>query len=353
MVGHPYFSIILPVYNVKEEFLYDCILSLYHQTFQDFEIIFVDDGSTNNAGKVCDGFIDEFPNLMIQCIHQANEGQIAARMNGFNRSCGQHILFFDSDDTIKVNTLERIKYAFEKYNCDIVMFNAERDKGGSKDIFWDHYCEKETFISGNGMKRIYQDAIECDRLNNVWLKSFKREIIEKSHIYENVSYIRLNEDYLMQLPWLDSSKSLVYLPENLYIYRMNLDSVVFANRTNFNPNAYKSAVLLYKERKKYAQLWNVENGLLHVNRRFFDEVSSCIKQIRYCDGVYTKKQQKEYLKRIANDIVFKKEYKLFDGGKCVSQIGRIALWFVNKQMWNIAIFIVRYDPKIHGTDQIK
>lgn len=348
----PYFSIILPAYNVMEEYLRECIKSLLAQTFQDFEIIFVDDGSTDNTGKICDNFISEYPDVKIQCIHQRNAGQIAARMNGFDHSSGSHILFVDSDDTVRPDALQIIHDAFEKHECDIVMFNAIRDKGGEKSLFWQHYCPEETLFKGESFTTFLSDAICSTRLNNIWLKAFRRSIIDSAVQYEDVSFIRFEEDYLMQLPWFDQAKSVAYIPENLYVYRLNPTSIVANGFKRFNPNAFKIALLLYQERSKYANKWNIPDSEKQVNRRFMDDVSKAVKQLRFSKGILSNKQIKDFLFDICNNPAFRKEYKKMDGSACGSQIGRIALSFLYYRMWRIALFVIQHDPKIHGVEKL-
>ena len=96
----PTFSIIVPVYNV-EKYLTKCIDSILEQTFSDFEVILVDDGSTDNCGIICDQYVEK--DDRIQVIHKKNEGLVCARKTGISKASGQYILNVDSDDYISLD----------------------------------------------------------------------------------------------------------------------------------------------------------------------------------------------------------------------------------------------------------
>ena len=100
------FSIILPIYNV-EKYLPKCVESILSQTFTDYEIILVDDGSTDNSPAICDKFAKEHSNIKV--IHKVNGGQSEARNLGADTANGEYIIFIDSDDfIIKNDFLEKI-----------------------------------------------------------------------------------------------------------------------------------------------------------------------------------------------------------------------------------------------------
>lgn len=347
IVRKPYFSIILPAYNVPEEYLRECMASIAAQTYKDYEVIFVDDGSRDHTAEICENFVVEYPSIDVRCLRQSNAGQIAARMNGFDHSNGEHILFFDSDDTIATNTLERIKYAFDKYDCDIVMFNAIRDYGEYQELFWEHYYPEETLLSGEKYKQFLDTAVSSDRLNNVWLKSFKRCLIHESERYDNLSRLRLGEDFLMQLPWFGEAQSVAYIPENLYIYRYNIRSIMITSGGSFNKDAFSNALTIYTEQTKYATMWRIDKAKDYTNSKFFAMVSTCLKQIRHKTSA-PDINIKDYIRNISDNEIFRKEYKNFDGNKCPSQIGRILITLTYYRLYSIVELLALFNPSIHG-----
>lgn len=117
----PNVSIVIPVYNV-EMYLTKCVESVLAQTYQDFELLLVDDGSTDNSGMICDAYIQK--DSRVQVIHQNNQGQGGARNNGISAAKGKYLLFVDSDDYIHPQLLEKTVAVAEAEKCDVVMFNA-------------------------------------------------------------------------------------------------------------------------------------------------------------------------------------------------------------------------------------
>lgn len=117
-------SIIVPIYNV-EHYLARCIDSLLNQDIvkDDYEIILVDDGSTDSCGSICDDFANREENIKV--IHQSNQGLSAARNAGLFASSGEYIQFVDSDDFIQANVLKLLLAVIKKGNLDILRFNYE------------------------------------------------------------------------------------------------------------------------------------------------------------------------------------------------------------------------------------
>lgn len=118
----PFFSIIIPVYNV-EAYLDKCIKSILCQTFKDFEIILIDDGSTDASGEICDRY-DNHKNIKV--FHQKNHGSSSARNKGLEIAKGKFVIFIDSDDYwINSNGLQLISERIHQYNNDVVLFREK------------------------------------------------------------------------------------------------------------------------------------------------------------------------------------------------------------------------------------
>ncbi len=109
-------SVIVPVYNV-ENYLSRCIDSILNQTYTDYELILVDDGSTDNSGKICDDYAEKKSNIKV--IHQKNGGLSSARNTGTDNSKGSYITFIDSDDLVSNTYLETLFELLKKYDADI------------------------------------------------------------------------------------------------------------------------------------------------------------------------------------------------------------------------------------------
>lgn len=114
------FSIIIPVYNV-EKYIDKCLDTVMHQTYDDYEVIVVNDETPDNSMKIVQKYVDMFPGK-IQVIHQKNTRQGGARNNGVTKARGEYILFVDSDDYVAGNMLEVVDEKLKENPCDILFF---------------------------------------------------------------------------------------------------------------------------------------------------------------------------------------------------------------------------------------
>ncbi len=126
----PKYSFIVPVYNT-EKYLNQCLKSLVGQTYKDFEIVIINDGSEDQAEKIINKYVEKYN--FIKYIKQNNGGLSVARNNGLKKACGQYVLFIDSDDYIEKNTLEKIDMMLSD-DTDLLRFQliTEDEKGNCK-----------------------------------------------------------------------------------------------------------------------------------------------------------------------------------------------------------------------------
>ena len=117
-MNNPKISVIVPVYEV-EEYLCECINSILAQTFVDFELILIDDGSLDSSGKICDEFAQKDNRIIV--IHQENKGLSCARNTGIKTANGSFITFVDSDDLVANTYLEELYNNIVSYDCDIAI----------------------------------------------------------------------------------------------------------------------------------------------------------------------------------------------------------------------------------------
>ena len=112
-----FFSIIVPVYNA-EKYLSECIESILGQSFDDYELILIDDGSKDISKDICDEYARK--DSRIKVIHKNNEGVSITRQRGVEFSRGEYLCFADADDKLDKHCLESFYLAIKKYNCDMV-----------------------------------------------------------------------------------------------------------------------------------------------------------------------------------------------------------------------------------------
>ena len=143
------FSIIVPVFN-QERFLNKCIQSILNQDYPFYEIIIIDDGSTDRSPQMCDAFESE----NVKVVHQQNSGQIVSRLNGIKMSTNDYLMFVDSDDYLESDALSTIvEYINKGFDCAIFGFKKVDDKD---EIVFEHKEQKEELYDNNNRKELYK-----------------------------------------------------------------------------------------------------------------------------------------------------------------------------------------------------
>lgn len=216
------FSIIVPAYNV-EQFITECIESVLAQTYTNFELILVDDGTPDKSGAICDEYASR--DCRITVYHKINQGSLHSRRYGIERATGDYYVFLDSDDSLKKNALEEIKKAIEKYNCDTVIYGFERVYEGK--VISQTYDAEEMCLKTKAdiYRRLF---FETDK-NALWRKAVKSDVF-KGVDYSAYYHIKMGEDLLQSLEIYKYSKSIAFISDILYEYRMNAQSITHTNK---------------------------------------------------------------------------------------------------------------------------
>lgn len=171
------FSVIVTIYNI-EEWIYRCIQSILGQTYNDFEIILVDDGSTDRSGKICDEFCEKYPNTF-RVIHKENGGPSDARNVGVQAARGEYIIFIDGDDFLKEDALRNMKDAIVNFSKpDILYSNGNFEFSDRKNLFRKNniVClekkENQQFTGKELLRTLLRNQINGW---SVWGKAYSRE----------------------------------------------------------------------------------------------------------------------------------------------------------------------------------
>lgn len=224
----PKVSIIVPVYNV-ERYLRQCLDSLVNQTYQNIEIICVDDGSTDASSEILTEYA--LKNSKVRVIRQENSGLSVARNVGFSFATGKYVMYVDSDDWIDVCTCEKAVFKAEEHAADLVMWPYIREfpnRSAPKVIF----SEEKTFHAAEcrelqrrmvgllGTELAHPE--NADALCTVWGKLYLRELIAQNDIhFTDLQRIGTYEDGLFNLHYLAHVKNATYIPDYLSHYRKN------------------------------------------------------------------------------------------------------------------------------------
>lgn len=236
-------SIIVPAYNV-EKYLSKCLESLINQTLHEIEIILINDGSTDRTSLICDDY--SINDKRIKVIHQENGGLSNARNKGIEASCGEFIMFVDSDDWIDTTTCEKVYNMAIENRVDSVIFCSISEFGKSsvnKDVFNENIIRFDKIEVFNqlfkGMIGLEKDKLKnperIDRLIPAWGKLYSSNIIKEN----NIKFIDLSkipsECQLFNIEYFYYSENTIYIKEHLYHYRRD-------NNTSLT-KAYKNGLL--------------------------------------------------------------------------------------------------------------
>lgn len=205
----PLISIIVPVYNA-EKVLYHCIDSILSQTFSDFELILVDDGSNDNSGKICDEYSEK--DNRIQVIHKANGGVSTARNAGIEVAQGEYICFVDSDDYLENDYLSRLYSGYDD-DVDLVLcgyYEISEGKENSTVVFSD---SDEDIIKRNDVLLLFQKVM----ISAPWCKLFKMKIVSENSIIFPAD-MSLGEDIIFNFTYLNYVNKIKVINKPLYNY---------------------------------------------------------------------------------------------------------------------------------------
>lgn len=209
----PLFSIIIPVYN-GEKYIDTCINSIICQTLKDWELILIDDGSTDKTPKLLSNYVSK----NIHLISKLNEGVSVARNKGLDIAKGEYILFVDADDILYPDALSTLYDSLRNREIDYLRYEYQTiDKKGNA-LYPNYEAKIRRKVSNQTL-----DAAQCITriVRNeyfLWSGIFRKEIIDKYHLrfMEGCTY---NEDTLFMIQFFMHSKSHAYLPRTLYGYR--------------------------------------------------------------------------------------------------------------------------------------
>lgn len=209
-------SIVIPVYN-DEMNLYSCIDSLLCQTYKDFEIVLVDDGSVDNSNNICKQYKEK--NSNIKLINIEHKGSDVARNIGLEHCDGDFITFVDSDDYVDPKYLEIMYNNIVSNNCDLcicdfrVVFNHEYKKK--------YYTNQIRILSSEEMYKMFFRISQKKDYYGVWGKLIKKEVISKIKFVEN----KINGDIPFVYSVISSANKAVFVDDVLYYYYHNREGI--------------------------------------------------------------------------------------------------------------------------------
>lgn len=242
-----YLSVIIPVYNA-EKYLSECIESILNQTYKKFELILVDDGSTDKSGKICDEYAEK--NVNVSVLHIKNSGPFEARKRGVLASKGAVVTFSDADDRMEVNAFEKLKGIYDNFEPDIIAYAYELKGIVEKNIY-----EEGLYIASDIYNEIMQGMMYDPeqgqrRLNPSLCCKWIKKVLFLQAAERVTDRITFGDDALVTYPAVCMADSIYICNLALYHYRENTESCTHTyplERINEVISFQKNILQIYKK----------------------------------------------------------------------------------------------------------
>ena len=251
-------SIVVPVYNV-EKYLRECIDSILSQTYKKLEIILVDDGSTDESGKICDEYVKK--DSRIKAIHKENGGLSSARNTGLDIATGKYISFIDSDDYVTENFIEKMYNALQENKAEMAQCLFTKDKFESVKMQIEVLDSEQAIEYWNDIQYHNFFVIACNKLYNLKL-------------FENLRFPlgKISEDAFTTYKVFDKAKKIVIIPDILYYYRSTPDSITnrkFSVKRYDALQAYEEEINYFKKNDKERLAYSAMVLYQHILKRYY------------------------------------------------------------------------------------
>lgn len=302
-------SIIVPVYNRKKS-IKKCLNSILNQSFENFELIVIDDGSDDGTGEICDFY--EKTHSKIKVIHQKNKGVSGARNIGIKNATGEVCLFVDSDDYISSSYLQQIKCAYDKFGREC--FFVTSYKLFSKDQMQRLQYAKDAFYSVlNGY--FFFELINKGLFNAVNNKVYQLSVIKKYMIQFPLN-IDLGEDLIFNLIYLDHISQIKVICLNRCYYYYYCDKNKNSLESKWREDYFEIQLYLLKRKIRYLKRWlcdgrisqkEIDGRILKIYKDFFYDVK--IYYIRNIKNMSLKQMVATVIKILFFMNIIKKKYE--------------------------------------------
>lgn len=313
-------SVIIPAYNA-ERYIDDCINSVIKQTYDNIEIIIVDDGSYDSTPRILDEYAERYPNVRV--FHKKNEGVSVARNYGIDFANGEFITFVDADDIVSLSFISEAVEVLSYFQADIILGDTVYWRGNKQfiDEIKQHNNPLEGAILINDISIVKKKVLGNGRekgspLNGVFTsgpvcKLFRASILV-GHRFPRE--LKIGEDTVFNLKVLSDVHAFVYVPRDWYYYRWNIDSAT----QKYNPEARKNASDLIKK----LETITCDNGSeynVYLQERAIQQFNGILMSyVLHPDNAIKNAQRVRLISEIMNDspwkeVFNKKQYRHLPG----------------------------------------
>lgn len=263
-------SVIVPIYN-SEKYLKKCINSIINQTYNKIEIILIDDGSTDQSGKICDDYGDKYSE--IQVCHKENGGLVSARKQGIEMAQGDYVTFVDSDDWLDTDCYKKLLSCIRSKDIDIVSSGLIYEWTERRDFLYDS-VEEGYYINDQIKKDILIRMMYDSRsekqgiIASVCSKIFKRKILKK--VMENIDdVLTYGEDGAVVYSFMLYAKCMAVVHYSGYHYVQHAESMIHS----YTSDSFEK---IFRLQKNLEQILLVDNKNLEIREQIIKYISPFI-----------------------------------------------------------------------------
>ena len=284
-------SIIIPIYNT-EKYIRECLDSAINQTYNNIEIILINDGSTDNSQNICEEYTQKYKNIKLFNIR--NHGVSYSRNFGIDKSDGEYIVFVDSDDYIENKMIEELINVKDEKDGELLIYNYSKVYGTTDKKTYEisnATLNKEEFLEK--FFEYYNKLIVHSPCN----KLYKSKIIKENNIKFNTS-LTIGEDLIFNLEYFKHCDTFRIVNEYYYHYRFNQESVT----NKFRKDYYNQQKYLLNSVKDFlieGKAFNPKNEQEY-RRHVCNSIINSIQNLFLEDSPYSKKQQEEIITNIVS-----------------------------------------------------
>ncbi len=327
-------SIVVPVYNA-EKYLKECVESVIKQTNDNWELVLVDDGSTDKSAEICDSFTSRYPDKIFS-FHKKNEGQFLTRQYGIEKCSGEYIVFLDADDLLNKDYVKTIVEFIEKNGSkDVICFNFLEFKN---DVFTENkQLKKSEFEIEEELKDLHLQIVNGKLTGSMCSKVFKSELIKSVDINKQVvSQKKYGEDAFQSFAIMLKANKVSFLGDTLYYYRNNPEG--FSQGFEEKAFEYFNTKYVFEllERFLLEKYSDDEELLKQLYARNFNETVYYI--LKFYRSAKNKDRKKQVVEYDWNSFLLNETLNYIEGNKYVSQ-AYIKVWkaFAKKAYFEILI----------------
>lgn len=293
-------SIVIPVYN-KEKYVGKCIESILNQTYKDYELILVDDGSTDDSLNV----LKQYHDKRVKVFSKKNEGVSCTRNYGLKKTTMPYILFIDADDYLEPDMLEVFVSVIKKYDADLITcgFFSETINGTKEEFKY-----KNAYFKGKeGIKKNLMHLYDNDLMYNPCNKIYKKSIIDKNKLkFPNIIF---GEDNSFNIEYLKCCDDVYNVGRCLYHYVRELENSI---TMRYVPNFFN---IRLKENKSFIELfqyYGIDEEVYekYISKRFIERTVGCLENIHRKNNLSIKDKLNQTREIIKNEET-KKYLKIY------------------------------------------